>query len=206
MTRRRKGTAKKHSAVRPGRRSLMQLAGTAVPPQSALELDRGGRFRLFRILGFDRPENLALSAQHTTRQRPLHPAGEFAGCVLAGAAAGRHAPKIGMRAGESNRLTGHQPYGAQRRFHVPRNWPSRQQAGQQAATHAALAALDRVTPWQITVVRQRCRGPPAGRDRETASGHGTPNSHDAMAECGHDSSDDPDGNPHRLSDLALCLL
>ena len=36
--------------------------------------------------------------------------------------------------------------------------------------------------------------------------HGTANSHDAMAECGHDSSDDPDGNPHRLSDLALCLL
>jgi len=32
-----------------------------------------------------------------------------------------------------------------------------------------------------SVVRQRCRGPPAGRDRETASGHWTTNSHNALA-------------------------
>ena len=65
-----------------------------------LKLDRGGRLGRLRIGCLDRPENLALGAMQDDASAVLHPAGEFAGCVFAGAAAGRHAPKIGMRAGQ----------------------------------------------------------------------------------------------------------
>jgi hypothetical protein len=81
------------------------------------ELGRRRCYGRFRVRGLDLPEYLALAAKQSDAPPATHAAGELGGCVFRGAAAGRHAPKIGMRVAgvESVRavttrtLTSHQP-------------------------------------------------------------------------------------------------
>jgi D-arabinose 1-dehydrogenase-like Zn-dependent alcohol dehydrogenase len=63
------------------------------------ELGRRLCYGRFRVRGLDLPEYLALAAKQDDTPPATHAAGELGGGVFAGAAAGRHADKIGMRAG-----------------------------------------------------------------------------------------------------------